>query len=380
MNSCKKRILFLIPSLPGGGAEKVLIDFLRHFDYTKFEVTLFLEYKEGIYVDDIPDRVRLKTLHGKNNLWFQRFHRILTERGWLVPFHESVTRNVFRWSVRYDSYDTIVSFLEGSAVKLHSYIFDKAVKNVSWVHIDLQQKHWTLDYFRDEDDEKRCYEGMDKIVFVSNDARVAFQSMYNIAEDRCEVLYNLIDIDAIRNLSLQFKPAKRKFTICMLGRMNRQKRYDRAIEVACMLKLLGYDFEIWILGDGELRKEIENQIEQKGLKDVILLKGFVKPPYSYLAQADILLNTSESEGFSLVVAEAFALGVPVVSTNVTGPRELLDNSKYGLLTGQEVEDIFRGVKLLMDNDELRNYYAAQSRMRSEMFQVETSMNKLYNLL
>ncbi|MGM9737052.1 MAG: glycosyltransferase [Candidatus Cryptobacteroides sp.] len=380
MNICKKRILFLMPALPGGGAEKVLIDILRHFDYSRFDVSLFLEYKDGIYVSDIPDNVHLKTLHGKNNLWFQRFHRILTERGWFVPYHELVYRKMFLWLFRNEEFDTIVSFMEGCSVKFHSYILEKARINISWVHIDLQHKHWTLDYFRNEKEEKSCYEKMDRIIFVSYDARKAFKNLYGIADDKCAVHYNLIDVESIRVLSTRSQPVKNKFTICMIGRMNRQKRYDRAIEVAKMLKKRGYDFELWILGDGELRTEIESQIIQSDLQNNVQLKGFVKPPYSYLAQSDILLNTSESEGLPLVLAEAFSLGVPVISTNVTGPRELLGDSEYGILTEQNAEDIFRAVKLMIDNVVLRNYYAEQSRLRSGIFQVEASMNELYELL
>ena len=68
----KKKILFIMPSLSGGGAEKVLIDILKHFDYASYEVTLFLEFKEGTYLNDLPNEVRLLALHPKNTIWFER--------------------------------------------------------------------------------------------------------------------------------------------------------------------------------------------------------------------------------------------------------------------------------------------------------------------
>lgn len=70
-----------------------------------------------------------------------------------------------------EQFDTIVSFMEGAAVKFHSYIIHKANNNLSWVHIDLKQKHWSLDFFRNEKDEFRVYRKMDKIVFVSEDVK-----------------------------------------------------------------------------------------------------------------------------------------------------------------------------------------------------------------
>ena len=376
-----KSLLFLMPSLPGAGAEKVLIEILRHIDYTQYNVSLFLEYREGVYLQDVPDKVSIIALHGPNNLWFQRLHRRLVERGWYAPFHELVYRRMFLSLLRGKRYDTIISFMEGSAVKFHSYIFDKGKRNISWVHIDFQQKHWSLDFFRDAEDERQCYEKMDKIIFVSNDAKTGFDSLFHLSAEKYAVHYNIIDADRIRRLSqMCTAEQKNKFTICMLGRLNTQKRHDRAISVAKTLKELGYDFELWIIGDGELREKIENQINEAGLQDVVKLKGFINPPYSMLAQADIFLNTSEAEGFSLVVAEAFCLGIPVVSTNVSGPRELLGDSEYGILTSQEEKDIASAVRTMMDKPLLRKHYSVMSITRSQMFDVDASMSAFYKLL
>ena len=376
-----KSLLFLMPSLPGAGAEKVLIEILRHIDYTQYNVSLFLEYREGVYLQDVPDKVSIIALHGPNNLWFQRLHRRLVERGWYAPFHELVYRRMFLSLLRGKRYDTIISFMEGSAVKFHSYIFDKGKRNISWVHIDFQQKHWSLDFFRDAEDERQCYEKMDKIIFVSNDAKTGFDSLFHLSAEKYAVHYNIIDADRIRRLSqMCTAEQKKRFTICMLGRLNTQKRHDRAISVAKTLKELGYDFELWIIGDGELREKIENQINEAGLQDVVKLKGFINPPYSMLAQADIFLNTSEAEGFSLVVAEAFCLGIPVVSTNVSGPRELLGDSEYGILTSQEEKDIASAVRTMMDNSLLRKHYSVMSITRSQMFDVDASMSAFYKLL
>ena len=91
----KKKILVLMPALPGGGAEKVLIDILKNIDYTAYAVTLFLEYREGVYLQDIPENVEVLSLHGRNNIWFQRLHRRLTERRLYGIFHEIVYRTMF---------------------------------------------------------------------------------------------------------------------------------------------------------------------------------------------------------------------------------------------------------------------------------------------
>lgn len=377
----KKKILFLMPAMTGGGAEKVLVDILQHFDYEHYDVSLFLEYREGIYLEDIPKKVQIVSLHGKDNLWFQRLHRRLLEHGWLVDFYYWVYRLMFLWKLRRRNFDVAVSFMEGSAVRFHSYIFHKARKHLSWVHIDLLRKHWSLGYFRDEAEEQSIYGKMDKIVFVSNDARSSFLKMYPMVEcGQCVVQYNLIDEKSILSQIGGKHTEKKKFTICMVGRLNRQKRYDRAVEVAHRLKADGLDFELWILGEGELRSTIESQIKEYGLEETVLLEGFVKPPYPYVSQADLFLCTSESEGLPLVIAEAFCMGIPVVSTNVTGPTELLGDSEYGLLTEEDTDSIYHAVKSLMTDAHLRSHFAEKSLERAKIFSVERFMEDFYMLL
>lgn len=122
-----------------------------------------------------------------------------------------------------ERFNTIVSFMEGAAVKFHSYIIHKANNNLSWVHIDLKQKHWSLDFFRNEKDEFKVYRKMDKIVFVSEDVKRMFLELYAIENDKCKVIYNLIDKNVIQRLAISNNAIKRKFTICMVGRLNRQK-------------------------------------------------------------------------------------------------------------------------------------------------------------
>ena len=192
--------------------------------------------------------------------------------------------------------------------------------------------------------------------------------------------YNLIDGKNILGQIGSKHVEKKKFTICMVGRLNRQKRYDRAVEVAHRLKADGLDFELWILGEGELRATIESQIKSYGLEETVLLKGSVKPPYPYVSQSDLLLCTSESEGFSLVIAEAFCMGVPVVSTNVTGPTELLGDSEYGLLTDESIDSIYHAVKSVMTDEQLRKHYAVKSCERAKIFSVERFMKDFYTLL
>lgn len=376
----KKRILFIMPSLPSGGAEKVLIDILKNFDYRLYEVTLFLEYREGIYLNDVPDEVRILSLHPRNTIWFERLHRVLRTFHCYALFHALVYKYMFLALLKGEKFDTAVSFMEGASVKFHSYITHKADKNLSWVHIDLKQKHWSLDFFQNSKDEFRAYQKMDKVVFVSEDVKRRFLELYAIQSEKCTVVYNLIDKNVIQQLAVSERIEKRKFTICMVGRLNKQKRYDRALRVAKRLKDTGYDFDLWIIGEGSLEEPLKAMSHEYDVDDCVSFLGFKKPPYPYMKVADLYLNTSEAEGFSLVNCEALCLGLPVVSTATSGPTELLDHSQYGLLVSEKEEDIYIGVKRMIDDADLHEEYSKKGIQRSEMFNVPNTMAQICKIL
>jgi len=167
----KKKILIVMGSLAGGGAEKVLVDLLSNWDYSNFEIDLCLINGEGIYMSDIPKEVRVISLY-KNSLIKKIEHRIY--RHLRFPFFESqrIKRKLK------SEYDSIISFLEGEPLKFHSYIVKKAKKNITWVHVDLFEYHNTVGYAFSAKHEIASYKKMDSVIFVSNDALKQFEKRF----------------------------------------------------------------------------------------------------------------------------------------------------------------------------------------------------------
>lgn len=376
-----KSVLFIMPSLPGGGAEKVLIDILQRLDREKYRISLFLEYREGEYVKAIPDDIPVYSLFKKSNIWIERFHRGLRLVGLYHLFHSVFYKSISRILFRRKQFDTIVSFMEGEAVRLHSYLLDKSDNNVSWVHIDFQKKHWSADFFRSDEQEESIYTAMQRIVFVSSDALDSFLKLFQTVDaSKCRVIFNLIDKDEIVRQSLSNVIDKDRFTICMVGRLNQQKRYDRALRLMKALSDRSFDVELWILGDGELREELVSLANELEILDRCRFLGFVKPPYSYMRAADLYLNTSEAEGYPLVLCEALCLGLPIVATNITGAHELLDDSKYGLLVPEEDDAILEGVEKMIAEKEFREAYIRKATERSEHFSVPAVLHMIDSVL
>lgn len=376
----KKRVLYIMPDLPSGGAEKVLIDIFRNFDYSTYEVTLLLKYRQGVYLTDIPSEVRFKTMFGPSNIWIERWHRLLGIFHCYHFYHSIVYKLVLLFTLRGLKFDTIVSFMEGEAVRLHSYIMDKAANNVSWVHIDLKTKHWTQVFFKSDDQERTIYKKMDKIVFVSQEAKKKFLELFNVNREKCKVQYNLIDTTTIQKLANSRSVKKDKLTVCMVGRLNPQKRYERALHVVKRLKADGLDFVLWILGEGNLENQLMTLIGKLDIEDCVQLKGFVKPSYAYMKAADIYWNTSDAEGYPLVVCEALCLGLPVVATSICGTKEILGNGQYGCLTLEDEDDIYEKMKEMLVSEQLRQEYAAKALEGASCFDTPKVMNEIYQIL
>ena len=108
---------------------------------------------------------------------------------------------------------------------------------------------------------------MHEIVFVSKDAQLQFNHCFPTINVQQRVIYNLIDTELIRKEAEREKPKKRKFTIVAVGRLVEAKRFDRLINVCGMLKQNHYDVDTWIIGEGHLRNELEEQIKELHLQD-----------------------------------------------------------------------------------------------------------------
>lgn len=367
----KKDILFIMYNLSGGGAEKVLIDILQNFDYDKYNVSLALIKNEGVYLSDVPKQVRILPLCNRLEFYL----------GFgLVKFSNCHIFNKWLFKRKlHNHYDTIISFMEGYPLVVHSYVTQNAKKNVSWVHIDLCAYHHTSQISLFSGWEEACYKKMNQIVFVSADSAKQFDKVVKVDVPK-KIIYNPILRDDIVAKADQANIPKEKFVIGTVGRLAPQKSYDRLLRVAKRLKDEQYDLEFWILGEGKLKEELIALQKELCLESEVKFLGFKKPPHPYVKLFDIFLSTSITEGYPLVVCEAMCLGIPICSTKTTGPKELLGDNEYGILTDHDDESIYRGLKKLIDDKQLREHYHQKSLERARIFDIEKTMNEVYEVV
>ena len=375
------KVLFIADHLKYGGTEQVLIDVLGHFDENKYDVSLCLLDDELELLSCVPSYVSvIKYDH------FPLFKLVkkVCRRFNAIRIYLFLERMAFKRFMSDKKFDIVISWKEGEAVLFHSFIFERAnQKNITWLHTNLKLNHWTMFwcYGNQIALEHNIYKNkhLSNIVFVSHGQKTSFNSLYSDICHAQSVVYNLIDKERIEEKSTEFEVTKHRYTICCIGRLSKEKRIDKAILAAKELKERGCDFELWIIGNGYCYEELMAMISDFKLADCIKMLGYQRNPYPYLRSADMLLLTSDTESFSLVVVEALCLSKPVISTATLGPVELLED-KYGIITGFEVADIANAVQELMsDEDKMANLSLLAKQRAGILSDPDKTMQQIYDL-
>lgn len=351
----KLKLLFLIESLSGGGAEKVLSVLLKHLDKTKFDITLCTIVDTGIYAEEVKKYVKYTSVLGnlqKKNLLGKIVYKIL----YLFIYRILPSQLIYTLFIPKKN-DIEIAFVEGFCTKILSHSTNKKAQKIAWAHTDLINNHWITSIYKNKQDEKQSYQKYNKIIGVSNTATTAIKQLYNI--NNAVTLYNPIESDNIIEKSKEFiaLPSKTQtIRMATVGRFVPQKAYDRLLRVIKRLYEDGYSIELWILGDGEQRPMLKEYINTHSLNEIVTLWGFQKNPYPYLKHSDIFVCSSVSEGYSTAVTEALILELPVITTACSGMDELLLNGKCGLITENSENGLYEGIKYVLDNTSLLASY------------------------
>ena len=372
-----KNLLILHESLTGGGAERVLIECLKNFDYTKYNVTLLLIKNKclPLYRDAIPRQV--KVLFVTQRKGFIKGETRLFRLGW----HDFIEKRQLK-KLSLGNYDVIISFMEGCAMKYHSHLIQKAARNITWVHTDFEKNHWSKLFFKSNSHENELYNRMTDIVFVSETAKLAFHRVFQMSDGiRQKVIHNPIDGNDILSKSAELNVHKKKFTVIGVGRLCDQKRFDRLIDAAKILIDKNMDMEFWILGTGDLETNLKKKVKNLNLTDYVIFQGFVDNPYPSIKSADVFLLTSDAEGYPTVVCESLVLGTPVITTDVAGVRELLGESEFGIITRDgNPETIAAELEKVYRDKQLRDSLAAKAHERAAIFKIDQTINEIDQLL
>jgi glycosyltransferase involved in cell wall biosynthesis len=143
----------------------------------------------------------------------------------------------------------------------------------------------------------------------------------------------------------------------------------------------GYTSHFLALGEGELRPMLEKYIRDNSMDDYATLLGYQTNPYKYVAKCDLFVCASLSEGFSTAATESLIVGTPVCTVEVSGMKEMLgENNEWGIVTENDEEALYQGIKRLLDDPALLAYYKEKAAQRGKTFSTENTVRAVENML
>lgn len=191
-------------------------------------------------------------------------------------------------------------------------------------------------------------------------------------DNKTEVVYNVVNKKALIEASRENQDlikSNEYLNIVSVGRFtNSHKGFDRLLRIHNKLIAEGLYHKLYIIGDGENRKDLESLIQD----DYVILPGFVDNPYKYVKNADLFVCSSYKEGYSTAVTEALILGVPVISTEVSGARKLINNG-CGTVCDNDEEALYNAIKQALTNKAFLEEYKQKAIERSEQFSMQKSI-------
>lgn len=363
----KKKILFVIPALRGGGVERVLVVLLRHFDRSLFEPVLIVFETLDEFPGELPEDVRIVALDA------------VDKRGAIgnIRLIMALARNIKR-----EAPDIICSFMEytNHLTSLAKRIACSHAPLYLTYHSDMSQYYrpgrlrsarlikWILRHI--------IYPKATKVVCVSKGVMDDLVNNWRLPRTKAIVIHNPIEIDRIKNMVLEsvdhpwFRQDIPIIVAC--GRLAQEKNYPLLLRAFAMVNKEKTVCRLAILGQGPLKDELQSYAETLGVADSVEFMGFQKNPFKYIACSKFLVLSSDWEGFPMVIIEAMSCGTPVISTRCpSGPDESITDGLNGLLVPVDDDDALAHAMIRLLKDELlRQRLIAGGRVRAEDFNVQ----------
>lgn len=367
----KKKILFLIHDLGQGGAEKVLVNLVNNMDREKFDITVMSLFGGGVNEQFLAKHIRYKTVYNKTFPGNSKIMKLFTPQ----QLHKKYIK---------EDYDIEISYLEGPAARIISGCQNPETKKVVWIHCTIHSLKELAQSFRNEKEAVSCYETFEKVIFVADTVRKAFEK-YCPSIRESDVLYNTNESEAIKSKSkvlvegIEF--ADNTFKWCGVGKIVPNKGFDRMLKIQKKLMDDGYNTHFYVIGAGPQEEELIQWCKTNEMMESVTFCGYQTNPYGLLRKCNLYVCASYAEGFSTAATEALIVGTPVCTVEVSGMKEMLgENNEYGVVTENSEEALYQGIKSLLDNPDLLEHYRLKAIERGKTFSTENTVRAVEEML
>ena len=379
----KKKILLRIGSLRHGGAEKVLVTFLKNLPESKYEIDLLLNLHSGKYLAEVPDFVKVFYLNKGEMITTNRLQDLPTKvfRVIYQKVLQKFPKLLYQYILKGKKYDIEFAAIHGMRDEILNSP-QRASKKLIWIHNDLKK----TEFHNYTDDEFKRFFGYDKIMVISEKIKQDFENLAQTKEEKEKIIriYNPLDTEEILDKSdLEIKNYtfdKNIKTFISVGTVFPQKGFDRLLKVHKRLLDDGFNHKILIIGDGYDLENLKKLQEELGISQTATIFGFTDNPYPYFKAADFYILSSRYEGFPTVLFEAITLKKNIIATDVSGVREMLDNGKLGLIIENSEEGIYAGMKKALTEESGFKKYSENLADYKTPFNLENSVNSIIKII
>lgn len=370
----KKVFIYIHQCILKGGVEKVFFNLLNNLPQGKYDITVLSHMAyltQDIHAGLYPKNVKRRWLY------YDEF----SQRGWkrfCQRVHNLIMPRVYPRLLKLRRFDTAIAAQEG----MYAKFVDKklrADKKLMWVHNDVSICHWTSKLFDSPGAEGDCYRRFDKVVCVSKAVEKSMIDVFGEMKN-LHVCYNPVDTTEIDFKVDAFDVEQGdKPLFVAVGRLADQKGFDRLLRICRKLNEKGYAYDMRILGEGEKRHELEEEISKGGLSNVHLL-GNQPNPFPYMKAADWLVCASRHEGFNMVLYEAAWCGTPAITTDNAGTRELIGDSEFGIVTQNTENALYDALCSVLDNPNLLKHYREAVAKRRDFIDLSARIAAIEQIL
>lgn len=332
------KICFVIPTLTGGGAERVAVTVLSALDGDRHQRTLYLfSAADAVYVERLDPRVRVVVARQRS--WPARLVELTrflkqTRPDIVMPF---LSYFITAIAASLAGGDTRVIFNQGTPTS--GFLDDP---DFGWRRPLRRRVFAALTRW--------FYRRATAVVVTSQGVADDLAVGYGVPRDKLIVVHNPVDVDAIVHAasSAADMPTERPL-LAAAGRLAGVKNYPLLLETLAQLS----GAQAWILGDGPDRAELERLAANLGVASRVRFWGFQSNPWKFIARADVFVLTSTYEGFGNVIVEAMASGTPVVATRSPGTIEIIEHERNGLLVDPTPTELASAIRRVLDDGGLR---------------------------
>ncbi|MBP6063654.1 MAG: glycosyltransferase [Fusobacteriaceae bacterium] len=394
-NAYKKNVIIRSGTLKMGGLERVLIEVLQSIEKNRYNLYLFIENnagKENVFLNDVPDWIKVYFLKPEPIMRKSEFYRQNKKKMYYKLMY-NITMNLEKYLVKKNTKkyikeigkpDIFLDF-DAGATKYIERIDTK--KKFVWLHSSVEK------LIKSESKLRRYgkrLEKYDKIVAICDEMKDELERLYPYLKGKIIKIYNPFNLERIlksandeSELSQEdIRMMKEKYSLAVARLDNVQKDFSTLIKAFKELKDRGINENLYIIGEGPGKKDIEELIIQYGLEETVYLLGVRKNPYIWMKNAHFFVHSSKYEGFGLVLIEAATLGKAIISSNCkVGPKEILGNGEYGsLFNVGDYKELSIIMEEIIKNSKLRENYEIKAKERANQFESKSLIKEYYNIL